>query len=79
MKKISYYVTILEKFIKKRKQIEKTESKLVKWIKMNQKIIEGMDSYHDNEIQTEEEESSVKDLRNSLQDNSFTDSLYPPE
>ena len=38
-----------------------------------------MDSYQDNVTQTKEERNSVKDLKNSLQDNSPTDSLYPPE
>ena len=38
-----------------------------------------MNSYQNNTIQTEEERDSVKDYGNPLQDNSLTDSLYPPE
>ena len=38
-----------------------------------------MNSYQDNKTQIKKEGNSIKDLRNSLQDNSFTDSLYPPE
>ena len=79
MEKISYYVTILEELIKKRKQTGKTESELVKWVKTNQKTIEEIDSYQDNETQTEKERDSVKNPRDSLQDNSSTNSLYPPE
>ena len=75
MEKISYYVTILEEFIKKKKQIGKTESELVNWVKTNQKTIKEMDSYQDSETQTEKEGGSVKNLRNSLQDNSPTDDL----
>ena len=35
-----------------------------------------MDSYQDNTIQTKKERNSIKDLRDSLQDNSFMNSLY---
>ena len=49
------------------------------WVKINQETIKEMDSYQENVIQTKEEGSSVKNLKNSLQDNSLTDSLYSPE
>ena len=45
MKKISYYVAILEEFIKKEKQTGKVKSELIKWIKTNQKTIEEINSY----------------------------------
>ena len=35
-----------------------------------------MNNYQDNGIQTKKERDSVKNLKNSLQDNSLTDSLY---
>ena len=38
-----------------------------------------MNSYQDNETQIKKERNSVKNLRDFLQDNSSTDSLYSPE
>ena len=38
-----------------------------------------MNSYQDNETQTEEEKNSVKDPGNLLQDNSSINNLYPSE
>ena len=79
MKKISYYVIILKEFIEKEKQTRKVESELVKQIKINQETIKKMNSYQDNLIQTEEEKNSIKNLENTLQDNSLINSLYSPE
>ena len=38
-----------------------------------------MNTYSDKKTQTEEEESSVKDLQDFLHDNSSASSLYPPD
>ena len=79
IEKISYYVTILKKFIEKKKNIEKVENELTNWVKINQETIKEIDSYQDNIIQIKKEENSIKNLENSLQDNSLTDSLYSSE
>ena len=77
--KISYQTKILENYVNKEKSLEKTENKLVTFIKENRKKIRKMNTYSNKKTQTEKEKNSIKDLRNFLHDNSSTNSLYPPD
>ena len=77
--KISYWTGILKDYVNKEKSLRKTENKLVILIKKNKEKIKKMNTYLNKKTQTKKEENSVKDLRNSLHDNSFTSSLYPPD
>ena len=69
---------MLKDYVKKRRLLEKNESKLVKTILINQEIIQNMNTYYDQEIQTKEGGGSVENLWSSPQDNSLTNSLYLP-
>ena len=77
--KISYWTKILKDYVNKKKSLEKVENKLMTFIKKNKKKIKKINTYSDKETQTEKERGNVKDLRNFLHDNSFTNSLYPPD
>ena len=76
---ISYWTEILKNYVNKEKPLEKTENKLVTFIKENKEEIRKMDTYSNKKTQTEEERDNVKDLQNFLHDNSSVSSLYPPD
>ena len=76
MKEISQWIVTLKNYVKKERPSRKNESKLVETITRNQEVIRNMDTYHDQETQTEEG-GSMENLSTSLQDNSSTNSLYP--
>ena len=67
---------MLKDYVKKERLLGKNESKLMEAIMKNQETIRNMDTYCNQEIQTEEE-SNVENQSLSLQDNSLTNSLYP--
>ena len=77
MEEISQWVAALEDYVKKGRPSGKSGNKLVETVTRNQEAIRNMDTYHDQEIQTEEG-GSVENLSTSPQDNSSTNSLYPP-
>ena len=77
MEEISQWVAVLEDYVKKGRPSEKSENKLVETVIRNQETIRNMNTYHDQETQTEGG-GSVENLSTSPQDNSSINSLYPP-
>ena len=78
MKEISYWIVMLEDYVQKERPSGKNGSKLVETVLTNQETIQNMDTYHDEGTQTEEGGGSVENPSSSPQDNSSTNSLYPP-
>ena len=70
---------MLENYVQKERSSRKNENKLVETVLTNQEAIQNMNTYYDQEIQTEEEKSSVRNPSSSSQNNSFTNDLYPLE
>ena len=68
---------MLKDYVKKKRPSEKNKNKLIETVQKNQEIIRNMNTYHDQETQTEEKDN-VENLSSSPQDNSSTNSLYSP-
>ena len=58
-------MTVLKDYVKKRRSFEKSKSKLVETVTKNQEVIRNINTYHDQETQTEEG-GSMKNLSTSL-------------
>ena len=67
---------MLKDYVKKERSSGKSKNKLMKTVLTNQETIQNMNTYHDQETQTKEEENSMENPSSFLQNNSSTNNLY---